>query len=180
MKRLKRLKRLPGHYEREEDRIPTLNPLVKTHFDQTDDPEDRLAEALGDRELAKRVLKLKKEYPAATYPELVCVDFLRKRAVAHKFQVALLGGRTRAGGLVPDLVVFVGPLTIVWMVNGNYWHHRPGMRIADMAARTAIAQAAIDGKRVDYVVEIWERRVMDKRLRPQVLEAALQGIELGP
>lgn len=177
-KRLKRLKRLPGA-RRAKAKLPQQK-LDRTRFDRTEDEEDKLASRLGSRRLAQKVLKLKKKYPAATVPELVCVEFLERRLIDHRFQIAMLGGRTRQGGLVPDLVLFVGPTTVVWMVHGNYWHLRPEKRRRDQAQREALKAAAVEGRRCDYVVEIWERRLMDPRLRNQVLEAGLLGIELGP
>jgi len=137
---------------------------------------------LGDEQLAKRVLKMKKDkYPNATMPELVAIDWLERRGKKWAFQVWAIGGRKTKGGQVLDLIVDMGMGISIWEIQGNYWHNRPGKVQLDKAQRFALLGIEIWGKPVTAVLEIWESRIMtDKRsTRNQVFEMAMSGIELG-
>lgn len=161
-----------------EDAIGSIEKIT-TVFDMVDNELAVIEQALGDTKLAKRVLKIKREkYPNATLPELVCIDWLVRRNIEHMFQVGLFGGRLYKGGIVPDLIVYLGNSAIVWPVQGNYWHQRPGMEQRDLAARRLLMGLNVYGHTITAVVEVWERRILEDA--DKVCASALMGIEEGP
>lgn len=171
---------LPGmrRKRRAEDNIGALEKLGES-FDLVDTELAEIERALGDRNRAKRVLKIKRtQYPNATLPELVCIEWLQRRSIEFLFQEGLLGGRLYKGGVVPDLIVYQGKDAVVWAVQGNYWHTRPGMEQRDTRAHHLILGLEVYGHRITAVVAVWERRILADT--DSVLSAALLGIEQGP
>ena len=159
---------------------PSLTPPPERFADESDDTLQALTRELGgDEKLAKRVMKLKKQFPLGTFPELVTYDWLQRRGIFFEYQKAVLGGRALRGGQVVDFALDQGLFASVWEVQGRYWHTRPGKIQADEAERMALMSIEIFGKPVKYVVEIWDTRIMDKHKRNQVFEQALAGVELG-
>ena len=68
--------------------INQLDPIPigeNVAFDVTPDEEVELANALGNTQLARRVMALKKKYPYATFIELIMVDYLDKVGEKYKF-----------------------------------------------------------------------------------------------
>jgi len=180
-KSLKKLRGLGGSYKLPP--IPDLSVEPERIAAVTDDAVQNLTNPLGDEQLAKRVLKMKKnEYPNATMPELVAIDFLKRRGTKWGFQVWALGGRKTIGGQVLDLIVDMGMGIAIWEIQGNYWHNRPGKMQLDKAQKFALVGIEIWGKPVTKVLEIWESRIMtdNRSRRRQVFEMAMSGIELGP
>lgn len=170
---------LPGmrRKRRAEDNVGTLEKFSEA-FDLVDNELAEIERALGDRGRAKRVLKIKREqYPNATLPELVCIEWLQRRSIEFLFQQGLLGGRLYKGGVVPDLIVYQGSDALVWAVQGNYWHQRPGMEGRDTRAYHLIMGLQVYGHRITAVVAVWERRILADT--DGVLNAALMGIEQG-
>ena len=148
--------------------------------DLTPPQERELARRLGDRpqdrRLAKRLLRLQEQFPQSSLPELVVLDWLRRRGVPHTYQGTLLGGRAVRGGLVPDFVVRVGGEAYVWEVQGQYWHTQIGQRSADMAKRMRYLGQVFDGLRITRVVYLWEDDIY--RRRPTIFRLAMAGIGL--
>lgn len=171
---------LPGkrRKRRAEQNIGTLEKLTE-NFDLIDEELAEWSRTLGDQGQAKRLLKLKREggYPYATLPELICLDWLLRRGIEFIYQQGILGGRLYQGGVVPDLIVYQGRNAIVWQVNGNYWHTRPGMEQRDIAASQILLGREVYGHIITAVVALWERKLIaDANL---VCNAALIGLEMG-
>lgn len=160
--------------------LPNLEASLPTYAVNQDDELLRLSNLLGDPRLAKKLIHLKaKKYPDATLPELVALEWLERRQIPFVFQQWLLGGRAIRGGQVVDMVVDAGPEVLIWEIQGDYWHQRPGQPQMDEAQKFALMGLTVFGKRVKAVVSLWERRLMNKQLRQPVLEMAMSGIELG-
>lgn len=157
-------------------------PKETERFDFSSQREDQIANLTESRSLAKRIMALQKKWPYGTLPELIAIDWLERHGYVENsgylYQTGLLGGRT-PGGVVPDIVVFDGSRTWVWQIQGNYWHHRPERAALDAIQISVLRAATIRGRPVTGVVAIWERRLVDKRLREGVLYAAMAGQELG-
>lgn len=136
-----------------------------------------LERAVGDRQKAKKLLVLWDDYPSATVPELVVIEWLIRRNIKFLYQLSMRGGRVRRGGIVPDLVVFQDPNCLVWQVNGNYWHSRPGAAEQDANASRLLLGQRIEGRDVIAVVALWESRILADA--DSVCSAALIGIEQG-
>lgn len=171
---------LPGKRRKRkaEDNLGRLEKLTE-NFDLIDEELSEWSRALGDEGQAKRLLKLKREggYPYATLPELICVDWLLRRSIEFLYQQGILGGRLYQGGVVPDLIVYQGRNAIVWQVQGNYWHTRPGMEQRDIAASRILLGREVYGHIITAVVALWERKLIADA--NQVCNAALAGIEMG-
>jgi hypothetical protein len=160
--------------------VPDLLDDPERRINLVDDELTRLAEELGDVALAKRILKLKAKFfnaNSGTIPELIVMDWLDRHNFRYEFQFWILGGRALRGGQVLDFVVDVGTRVII-IEPQTYWHTRPGNRQRDEAQRLALLGVTIWGKPTK-VVECWERRLLDKYLREPVMQAAVNGVELG-
>jgi hypothetical protein len=176
-------KGLPGLGKKKRQQpLPKLEDTVQLVANLVDDELANLTRALGgDERLAKRILKLQKKFGGSiqgTVIELIIMDYLDRHNYKYEFQKWLLGGRAIRGGQVVDFAVDMGNRVIVLEPQGGYWHTRPGKVQIDAAQRLALMGTTIWGKKV-VVVEIWERRLMDKHLRNPALEAAMAGIEVG-
>ena len=159
------------------DSLPTgteETPLV------ADDLESRVAKALGDERLAKKIVKLKEKFPLGSMPELVAYEWMERKKMRFLYQQNVFGGRARRGGYVPDFIVDRGGWAQVWQVQGNYWHSQPGQAQEDQAMKFALTGATINGLKVNQVIFLWESRIMnDDKSRERVFNAALGGRELG-
>jgi hypothetical protein len=107
------------------------------------------------------------------------MEWLDRKGVKYEFQKWLLGGRALRGGQVVDFAVDLGVSTLIWEVQGNYWHMRPGKPQVDEAQKFALLGLSVFGKKVTGVVALWESRLIDKYKRNHVMEMAMAGIELG-
>jgi hypothetical protein len=179
----KALKGLPGLGRKHKQQpLPDLDSGPLRMESLVDNELANLTRALGgDERLAKRILKLQKKFGGSiqgTVIELIIMDYLDRHNYKYEFQKWLLGGRAIRGGQVVDFAVDMGNRVIVLEPQGGYWHTRPGKVQIDAAQRLALMGTTIWGKKV-VVVEIWERRLMDKHLRNPALEAAMAGIEVG-
>jgi hypothetical protein len=179
----KALKGLPGLGRKHKQQpLPDLDSGPLRMESLVDNELANLTRALGgDERLAKRLLKLKKKYfntISGTVIELIVMDFLDRRGLKYEYQMAIFGGRSRRFGQVVDFAVDMGNRVIVIEPQGEYFHTRPGKIVWDAAQRLALMGTTIWGKKV-VLVEIWERRLMDKHLRNPALEAAMAGIEVG-
>lgn len=180
-KRMRRFPRLPG--ARNDRKAP--RPILKGADPRlaTMQPDDltRFARALGgtadDYKLARRVLNMQLEFPAASKPELVTYDWLTAKNIPFDFQAMLYGGRRAKGGLVPDFVVRSGMGGgLAWLINGEYWHSQAINAGRDDTARYRLIGAQYKGMTITGVVELWENDVLRKR--PIVFQQALLGIGL--
>lgn len=158
--------------------LPGLPQGFRERLDLTDDRVDRLARVLGDEKLAKRVYSMQDgDYPYATVPELIMVDFLESRGERYKFQAQLYGGY-RQGGLVPDFVVQRSGRARALLINGIYWHNIPGKREKDASDKLRLLGQYIDGDLITDVTIIWESRIVDDPERERNMQLALEGTEV--
>jgi hypothetical protein len=174
------LKKLPGLSKAQRELPAPTVELTPIRVEQrVDETLEMLVRELGDRQLAKKVLKLKQQFPDGTFPELVTYEWLQRHGTRFEYQFTVLGGRQIRGGQVLDFVVDRGYDVLVWEIQGQYWHTRPGKIQADEAERMALLGVEILGKKVGGVVEIWDTRIMDKYKRSPAFDAAMSGIEVG-
>lgn len=161
--------------------LPDLDEGPQRVASLVDDEEARLTNAVGDRQLAKKILKLKQKYPDATTLELAIMEYLDRKRIKYIFQQWLLGGRILKGGQVVDFIVQKNANWLVIEAQGNYWHTRGGSEEKDRAQAFALLGLSFQGKKISKVVSIWESRIMqpNKARREQTLQLALMGIELG-
>lgn len=176
--KLKRLPRLKGGRRKG---LPQLKGADPKLAEREPDELQKIVNALGGRsdamKIAKRVMVLKAQHPAASLPELVTYQWLESRNIPFTFQAMLFGGRRTKGGLVPDFVVQYGGKGMAWQVQGEYWHRYQSQHgQKDLSVRVRLLGTVYKGVRIDYVVELWERDILRKR--PQVFLQALQGIGL--
>lgn len=161
--------------------LPDLDDGPERVLNLVDDELTRLTDALGDEQLAKKVLKLKEKHPTGTMLELTVMEYLDRKRIRYVFQQWLLGGRILKGGQVTDYIVDAGPTVMVWECQGQYWHSRPGSVANDSAQEMALLGITFQGKKISKVIEIWESRIMqpNKAMREQTLNQARNGVELG-
>lgn len=138
---------------------------------------DLLRRLRGDKRLATRVRKLRATHPTASFPELICYDWLSQQQIPFYFQARLFGGRQIRGGIVPDFIVNLGGRAIVWRIQGAYWHTRPGLQENDLSEKIRMIGAEYNGLRIEAVVDLWDTKIYDAR--PQVFILALAGVEMG-
>ncbi len=181
-KAMKGLKTLGGHQQGQEP-MPSLDHGPERTIDVV--PPDLIAaeRALGDVNLAKRILKLRAQYcktTSGTIPELLVMDWLNRQHQNYLFQYPLFGGRMKQGGQVVDFAVDTGAKAIIIEVQGIYFHSTPGKVQFDEAERLALLGVQLWGKPVS-LVEVWESRLVTpvKERREAVMRAAMQGEELG-
>jgi len=175
-KELKRLKGLSGPKQPKQPKLEL--PALPQAIDLADSQEDILIRALGDERLAKRIRKLQDEFPVGSVPELIVYDFLKRYNIPFQYQIAMFGGRARAGGLVPDFLLQGEHAGTVWQIQGDYWHTRPGKRETDEINRLRIMSGMYDGQRIKSVLFLWENHLMDRATRSKTLRLALGGIEM--
>jgi hypothetical protein len=173
-------KGLPGLGKKKRQQpLPKLEDTVQLVANLVDDELANLTRAVGDEKYAKKLLKLKKKFPDGTMPELVVMEWLDRKGIKYEFQKWLLGGRAIRGGQVVDFALDLGVSSMIWEVQGNYWHSRQGKPQIDEAQKFALLGLSVFGKKVTRVVALWESRLMDKYKRNNVMEMAMSGIELG-
>lgn len=157
----------PKSFEPKTGRLPDLE----------DDELERMLYRLKDATLVKRVRKLRGQWPNATLPELVTMDFLLRRGIRHVFQAGF--GKSRTGGFItPDFVVQIGPgMAAVWEVQGGFWHTKHKTPDSDRRRSAYFMNRSYQGMKIVKYVELWESRIYSQN--PQVFEAALSGFNLG-
>lgn len=165
-----------GDGRREDYRIP--DPPAPEEFRTAEDEMVRITRLTGDRGLAQRVVKLQKQYPNGSLPELVVMDWLQRQNLRFHYQVPIAGGRLQAGGAVLDFAVYGPSGLLAWRIQG-YYHERTTAQQFDQAQRLILLQTKIGGERIRAVVDLWERRILERSLRYQTLQSALMGLELG-
>lgn len=178
--RLRRMKRLPGARSARKQPRPNLTGRDPKIADRAPDKLQRLTRDLGgtaqDAKLAKRVLEMQPQYPAASIPELITFLWLETQRIPFTFQATLYGGRRAKGGLVPDFVVQGGGGVMAWLVNGEYWHSQAVNAGKDDTAKYRLLGVTYQGRTITAVVELWEKDILRKR--PTVFQQALLGIGL--
>lgn len=129
------------------------------------------------RRLARRVLRLKQQYPRGSTPELVAIDWMQRRGHWFVYQAPLLGGRASKGGSVADLVTQSGGKGIIIRVQGDYWHSLRAQAQRDAVAKVTLIGSSYGNLRISYVVDAWEGRIYKN---PDfVFTQALMGVEVG-
>lgn len=122
---------------------------------------------------AKQCRAKQETYPFATFPELLCLIWLDQKGIPYQFQEYVLGGRNRAGGVVPDVLIPQGSGWLVWSVVGAYWHSERFQ--SDASDRLVIKASTIQGFPVEAFVIIVEDDLFTQW--DEVLSAAYVGIE---
>jgi hypothetical protein len=130
-----------------------------------------------DYKLAKRVVKLQETYPQGTVIELVTVDYLNQRQIPYTYQAWVAGGRSRSGGVVPDIVLEYNGVGYAWLINGIYWHNRPEVAASDVADKLTLIGHYFEHVLIEKVLELWEPHIIHDR--PEIFEMALVGLEMG-
>lgn len=176
-KRLKKFVKPIKPQELELDFKPILGSGVQVVTDPlVSEVHRQLGGKSEDLPLAKRVVANQQKFPQATVPELVAYDWLKANNHQFRFQLQAFGGRSVAGGLVPDFLVQHGAGALVWLVQGEYWHSSLQQQERDRYAIEAMQGMVIDGVEVNDVVQLWEDDIYEQR--PKVFEWAMQGIGL--
>jgi len=161
------------------ERIPPMDggPQIDLESDEL----VALIRTLGNnsqaKRLARRVMRLRREFPRGTVPELVAVDWMRRNGHWYVYQAPLLGGRSSKGGAVADIVTQSGGKGIVIRIQGDYWHSLRPQAERDQASKITLIGATYAGLRVDYVIDAWENKLY--RNPGYVLSQAMIGVELG-
>lgn len=176
--KLKRMPRIKGGRKKG---LPDLQGGAPKVAEREPDALQELIRELGGRsadvKLAKRVLNMKAEYPAASIPELIVHCWLTDNKIPFSYQAMLFGGRRAKGGLIPDFVVQYGGLGLAWQVQGEYWHERQtdhGQK--DISVRLRLIGTVYQGVTISDVVSLWEKDIY--RMRPRIFQYALNGIGL--
>lgn len=173
---MKRLRGIGARERQQPPQAPDVPPVTQPDRGR----EEELAQALGDDELARRVVKLTERFPYGTVPEMLAMDWLDKNLADYVYQAQVNGGY-RQGGQVPDFVVKQGDRGIALLIQGDYWHNVPGKRQADEADRIRLRGQYYQGVILEAVIWIWESLLMQsKQRRDEVMAAALQRQEIRP
>lgn len=157
--------------------MPVL--AIPTAADGSDPALTALIKKLGgDRNLAKRIMRLAEQFPVATVPELIVYTFLQRFGYDFDFQTELFGGRRFSGGLLPDFVVYNGngPAT-VFQVQGEFWHSISRKGFHDQTSQWRMIGMQVRGTTIGKVIEVWENDLYMGR-HVQTLFYALAGISL--
>jgi hypothetical protein len=177
--KLKRMPRMPGAKRR---KLPDMTGKAPRIAEREPDALQELIRNLGGRsadvKLAKRVLGMKPEFPAASIPELIVYCWLTDQKIQFSYQAMLFGGRRAKGGLVPDFVVQAGGMGLAWQVQGKYWHrHESAHGQKDSGAEARMLGQVYKGVRISAVVDLWEPKIYNQR--PRIFQLALNGIGMG-
>ncbi len=151
-------------------------PSMDEMLDLRSEKEKQVTRTLGDEKLAKAVIRLQKEFPNGTLPELVALHYLKKWNVPYWYQVALFGGHMR-GGLIPDFVVNMSGTGLAIEIQGTYWHEGFQHEEADRAANMKMLGQVVDGTKIEQVIEVWDTTLYKNP--DEVMRLALAGIERG-
>lgn len=154
------------------------NLPIPTAADGTDPALTAMIRKMGgDRNLAKRIMRLAEKYPVGSIPELVCMDWLMREGLSWEYQVPLMGGRNMSGGLVLDFVIFDGGAADVWSIQGTFWHDQSHKGFKDATSKWRMLGQVVRGATIRKSLELWESDILN--MRPQVFMFALAGIEMG-
>lgn len=167
--------RVRGAYS--DDSEERLAQGYRATFDVTDDREQEIARALRDSTLARKIMALLKKFPYGTLPEMVALEYLERAGERFTYQAQVMGG-WRQGGLVPDFVVSRGGNALALLINGVYWHNLPGKSEVDATSKLRLVGQYVNGARITDAIIVWESALLSPA-RERVLDAALQGVELG-
>lgn len=186
MARFKSLPRLPGIKQaggKTKKRFNRPDPIHGDFIRDLRDPHvmevfNRLGRQPRDWKLAQRVARLMVDFPGGTIPELVTYDWLKQKDIPFTYQAWIAGGRSRKGGVVPDIVLSYAGKGMAWLIQGIYFHSKPDISASDKVDIMTIKGSWFHNIYIEEVVELWEPRIY--RDRPQIFEYALLGIEMGP
>lgn len=180
MKSLRPIKRASGR--RKKLRKPELSLGLKSKIKSLNPESEQVkniaARICGDDavKLTKQHLALKQQFPRITLPESIVYVILKSLRVDFIYQADAFGGRVIQGGQVPDFMI--PDLQMVLRIQGDYWHSRRAQREKDLLDRIALLSAEIQGRPIQFVIDIWESRVLDCS-RKKVVQMALRGQEVG-
>lgn len=159
-------------------RFPKFERVMLPDMDSQDPVLTGLINKLGgNRELAKRILRLQTEFPIATIPELLVMTWLQKEGYSFEFQVEMMGGRNMAGGLVVDfLIPGDGTNATIFQVQGNFWHSISKKGFYDQTSNYRMLGQSARGYTIAKVIEIWESDLLSRY--DMVMMYAIAGINL--
>jgi hypothetical protein len=147
-----------------------------------DDRPDQLKQwekTLEDPKLAKKAWDLFIKWPEATLPELILWMELKERNVVFDYQVAILGGTRKRGGLIPDFLVKRGGEGLAIEVNGSYWHEGAEKQEKDRADALRMKGVLVNGVRIKQVVTVWDVDLYPSKDRRRItVDNALAGISV--
>lgn len=174
--KLKRMPRMKGAKKR---KLPDMTGAAPKIAERQPDALQELIRDLGGRsadvKLAKRVLGMKPEFPAASIPELIVYCWLTDKKIPFTYQAMLFGGRRSKGGLVPDFVVDYNGQGLAWQIEGEYWHRQQSEHgQKDASVKMRLTGTVYKGVRISTVVSLWEKDIY--KLRPRIFNFALSGI----
>jgi hypothetical protein len=138
-----------------------------------------LTRKIGDAAAAKRVRGLQVQFPNGTVPELVTMDWLNAGKYRYIYQGQLYGGRSRAGGLLPDFVVQTGGgYGMAWQIQGDYWHDKRSVekQFKDNADNLRLLGQNVGGIKISKVIPVFESDIYNRR--NTVFTLALAGVSL--
>lgn len=160
-------------------KFKTLPVLKPPSLDGTDPELTALIKRVGgDRNIAKRIMRLAEQFPAASVPELIVYTWLQKEGLNFDFQVELYGGRRFEGGLLPDFVVYQDRThATAWQIQGSYWHSIARKGFHDQTSQWRMLGQVVNGATIGKVIEIWENDLYMGR-HVQTLFYALAGISM--
>lgn len=154
--------------------LPTTTGFLAVRYDEELARWIRLLGGGPDAvRLAKQARNKQRTEPFATFPELLALVWLDMKGIPYEFQAYVLGGRNRAGGVVPDVLIPYGGGYMVWSIVGLYWHLERFQN--DAADRYVVTASTIHGLPVTAFIVIVETDLYDKW--DEVCTAAYNNIE---
>ncbi len=148
-------------------RAPALNP----QYEQQDERYKRFLREIGSERIAKKCWELFQEFPRATLPELIAMEFLIRKQKRFVFQVFGLPLSK------PDFLVFMPAGGLIWMIQGEYWHTLGNAEKEDAIIKRVLLGRMSHGVEIYKVLELWENDLYGEKAE-RTLERGLAGIEM--
>lgn len=171
-----RFKRSKGGFKRwgRKKRFANPRPPALNSDRQGKDPRyQRFITLIGNEQVAKKCWELFQQYPRATLPELIAMEYLLRKQRRFVYQVYGIGFA------IPDFLVFTMAGGIIWMIQGEYWHTLPGRKESDARIMRMLMGMKTNGVTIYKVLELWESDLYGEK-RESTLDKALAGIAVRP
>lgn len=112
----------------------------------------------NDVKKARRVLGIMRQIPEYSDLEALTAEYLKRKGIAYRDQVALYGGRNAVAGsgIVVDFLVRGNVGWIAWACHGLHWHSRIFSGDANYSARLKALSTSYLSFPVVAYVELWE------------------------
>lgn len=180
IRKRKGLRPFKNHFGKEKVGATRFETLPQSDVHALATSLEEVARWVKDPQIARRVSKLKNQFPYGTLPELVAYDYLVRNNANFIYQAEVAGGHAR-GGFQPDFVVIAAGRALAWLIQGEFFHSatfqfRHGQLDRDLRARMFLKGQVVNGIRIDTVVELWESNVYNRN--PEVFDYAMTGVEL--